>query len=162
MFVAPFLAALLQVTLPQGPHTTITPLTPAELPPALTARVLAASPGLTITGAERKEREDRIYFDVAGQRPDGAEIELDVQQIDGDFDIVEIQRDMTFNDMPAAVRALTETALGQNRPVRIIESVQKDGLVIFELFAAGQPAEPSVEIRYEGGEARLLTDRWPH
>lgn len=162
MFVAPFLAALLQVTLPQGPHTTITPLTPAELPPALTARVLAASPGLTITGAERKEREDRIYFDVAGQRPDGAEIELDVQQIDGDFDIVEIQRDMTFNDMPAAVRALTETALGQNRPVRIIESVQKDGLIIFELFAAGQPAEPSVEIRYEDGEARLLTDRWPH
>ncbi len=162
MFAFPVLAALIQVALPQGPHTTITSLTPAELPSALTARVLAASPDLTITGAERKEREDRIYFDVSGQRPDGAEIELDVQQINGDFDIVEIQRDLTFDDMPAPVRALTESALGQNRPVRIIESVQKDVLVIFELFAAGQPAEPSAEVRFENGEAKLLTERWPH
>jgi len=94
MIALPVLAAIIQVVLPQGPHTIITPLVPAELPPTLTARVLSASPGLTITSAERKEREGRIYFDVAGQRPDGAEIELDVQQINGDFDIVEIQRDL--------------------------------------------------------------------
>lgn len=162
MIALPVLAALIQVALPQGPHTIITPLTPTELPPALTARVLAASPGLTITGAERKEREDRIYFDVAGQRPDGAEIELDVQQIDGDFDIVEIQRDLAFDDMPEPVRALTASALGQNRPARIIESVQKDGVAIFELFAPGQPSEPSAEVRFENGEAKFLTERWPH
>lgn len=162
MFALPVLAALLQIALPQGPHTIITPLTPAELPPALIAQVLAASPGLTITGAERKEREDRIYFDVAGQRPDGAEIELDVQQIDGRFDIVEIQRDLAFEEMPKPVRALTASALGQARPERIIESVQKDGIAIFELFAPGQPAEPSAEIRFADGEAQFLTERWPH
>lgn len=162
MFTLPVLVALFQIALPQGPHTTITSLTPAELPPALTAQVLATSPGLTITGAERKEREDRIYFDVAGRRPDGAEVELDVQQINGRFDIVEIQRDLVFDDMPEPVRALAETALGQVRPERIIESVQKDGIVIFELFAPGQPAEPSAEIRFAGGEAKLLTERWPH
>ncbi|MNS41271.1 hypothetical protein D3C72_736200 [compost metagenome] len=162
MFALPVLAALIQVTLPQGPHTTITSLTPAELPPALTARVLAASPNLTITGAERKERENRLYFDVSGHRPDGAEIELDVQQINGDFDIVEIQRDLAFDEMPEPVRALTASALGQNRPARIIESVQKDGVAIFELFAPGQPAEPSAEVRFENGEAKLLTERWPH
>ncbi|MNH55778.1 hypothetical protein D3C85_411460 [compost metagenome] len=162
MFALPLLATLLQIALPQGPHTIITSLTPAELPSALTAKVLAASPGLTITGAERKEREDRIYFDVAGQRPDGAEIELDVQQINDGFDIVEIQRDLTFDEMPEPVRALTATALGQVRPARIIESVQKDGIAIFELFAPGQPAEPSAEIRFAGGEAKLLTERWPH
>ena len=162
MFALPVLAALFQIALPQGPHTTITSLTPAELPPALTAQVLATSPGLTITGAERKQREDRVYFDVAGQRPDGAEIEFDVQQIDDRFDIVEIQRDLTFDEMPEPVRALTATALGQVRPARIIESVQKDGIAIFELFAPGQPAEPSAEIRFTGGEAKLLTERWPH
>lgn len=162
MIALPVLAAIIQVVLPQGPHTIITPLVPAELPPALTASVLAASPGLTITGAERKEREGRIYFDVAGQRPDGAEIELDVQQINGDFDIVEIQRDLAFDDMPEPVRALTATALGQVRPTRIIESVQKDGSAIFELFAPGQLAEPSAEIRYAEGEAHLLSERWPH
>lgn len=162
MIALPVLAVLIQITLPQGPHTTITPLTAAELPPALTEAVLTASPGLVITGAERKEREDRIYFDVAGLRPDGAEIELDIQQIDGGFDIVEIQRDLAFDDMPEPVRALTATALGQVRPARIIESVQKDGIAIFELFAPGQPAEPSAEIRFADGEARLLTERWPH
>lgn len=162
MFAFPVLAALLQIALPQGPHTIITPLTPAELPPALTAEVLAAAPGLTITGAERKQREDRIYFDVAGRRPDGAEIELDVQQINDRFDVVEIQRDLAFDDMPEPVRALTATALGQVRPARIIESVQKDGITIFELFAPGQPIEPSAEIRFADGEARLLTERWPH
>jgi hypothetical protein len=162
MFALPVLAALLQIALPQGPHTIITPLTPAELPPALTAQVLAASPGLTVTGAERKEREDRIYFDVAGRQPNGAEIELDVQQIDGHFDIVEIQRDLAFDDMPEPVRALTASALGQVRPERIIESVQKGGIAIFELFSPGRPAEPAAEIRFVGGEARFLTERWPH
>lgn len=162
MIALPVLAAVIQITLPQGPHTTITPLSAAELPPGLTEAVLTASPGLVITGGERKEREDRIYFDVAGLRPDGAEIELDIQQIDGGFDIVEIQRDLAFDDMPEPVRALTATALGQVRPARIIESVQKDGIAIFELFAPGQPAEPSAEIRFADGEARLLTERWPH
>ncbi|MNL60640.1 hypothetical protein D3C87_1844700 [compost metagenome] len=87
---------------------------------------------------------------------------MDVQQINGRFDIVEIQRDLVFDDMPEPVRALAETALGQVRPERIIESVQKDGIAIFELFAPGQPAEPSAEIRFAGGEAKLLTERWPH
>lgn len=162
MFALSVLAAMIQVALPQGPPTTITPLAPAELPPALTARVVAASPGLVITGAERKEREGRIYFDVAGQRPDGSEIELDVQQTDDVFDIVEIQRDLAFDDMPGPVRTLAATALGSDRPARIIESVQKDGVVIYELFAPEQPTEPSAEIRYAGGEAGFLAERWPH
>ncbi|MNJ01322.1 hypothetical protein D3C73_1609250 [compost metagenome] len=64
--------------------------------------------------------------------------------------------------MPDPVRALTATALGQARPERIIESVQTNGIVIFELFAPGQPVEPAAEIRFENGKASLLSKRWPH
>jgi len=148
--------------LPAGPQTIVTEVAPEALPAAVVSVVLASSPGLTVTGAERKEREGRVYFDVAGTRPDGAEIELDVQQIADGYSVVEIQRDMTFDQMPPAVQAAAERATGGVAPARIIESVQQDGAAIFELFAAGQPLEPAIEVRWSNEQATLLTERWPH
>jgi len=153
---------ILVQALPAGPPTVVTNVAPEALPPEVARVAQASSPGLTITAVERKEREDRVYFDVAGTRPDGAEIELDIQQTDEGYAVVEVQRDVAFDQMPPAVQAAARQATGGTAPVRIIESVQQDGSVIFELFAAGQPLEPAVEVRWAAGQAVVLTERWPH
>lgn len=41
-------------------------------------------------------------------------------------------------------------------PVRVIESVQTDGAVVYELFAPGLLAQPTLEVRGQNGEAGLL------
>ena len=117
---------------------------------------------MTVAEVERKEREDRVYYDVEGARPDGSEVELDIQQTGDRFEVVEIQRDVAFADMPEAVQTTARAATGAFAPERIIESRQMEGGVIYELFAAGQPAEPAMEVRVRDGKAEVLTERWPH
>ena len=148
--------------LPPGSETRIAPLAPADLPPALTALVQQTVPNMTVTEAERKEREGRIYYDVEGTRADGSAVELDIQQVGDRFEVVEIQRDVAFADMPPPVQASARSATGAFAPERVIESRQTDGSVIYELFAAGQPAEPAMEVRLKDGRVEVLTERWPH
>ena len=148
--------------LPPGPETKISDVSPADLPPALAALIQQTVPGMTVAEVERKEREGRVYYDVEGARPDGSEVELDIQQTGDRFEVVEIQRDVAFADMPQTVQTAARAATGAFAPERIIESRQTDGGVIYELFAAGQPAEPAMEVRFENGKAEVLTERWPH
>lgn len=148
--------------LPPGAETQIAPVSPADLPPALTSLIQQTVPGMTVAEVERKAREGRIYFDVEGARPDGSEIELDIQQTGDRFEVVEIQRDIAFADMPEAVQTAARAAVGAFAPERIIESRQTDGSVIYELFAPGRPAEPAMEVRVRDGKAEVLTERWPH
>ena len=130
----------------------------ASIPPAVVAAVHAAQPGMTITQAELKEREGRRYYDVEGE-VNGEEIELDLLETNGAWAVVEIQRDIAWASAPANVRA----AAGDVSPVRVIESRQAaDGSIVYELFAAGKPAEPSLEVMLKDGEAKVLSERWPH
>ena len=147
---------------PAAPATAITPTTAADIPDAVRAAVLAARPGMTIAEAELKEREGRRYYDVEGVL-DGAEIELDLLETPQGWQVVEIQRDLAWSAVPAAVRAAAETARAGFVPVRIIESVQaEDGAVIYELFAEGQPAVPALEVRAHEGRVEVLKEVWPH
>ncbi|WP_269716145.1 hypothetical protein [Caulobacter sp. NIBR2454] len=144
------------------PVTKITDLKPADLPSAVTAIVKGTAPGITITQAQKKEREGRVYFDVEGTTPDG-EIELDVMQTgDGAFSVVEIQRDIAWANAPAEVRAAAAKSEKKVEPVRVIESKQTDGSVIYELFAAGAPKDPSLEIMVKNGQVSVLKEVWPH
>lgn len=140
----------------------ITELSAADIPEGAKAVVLAAVPGMTITEGQRKARENRVYYDIEGNRPDGAEVELDVLEKDGKFEVVEIQRDIAWADAPASVKAAAETSGKSIAPVRVIESAQPDGTIIYELFAEGKPAKPSLEVRLKDGKADVLTEEWPH
>ncbi|MCS6625336.1 PepSY-like domain-containing protein [Roseibacterium beibuensis] len=147
---------------PGAPATAITPTAVADIPDAVRAAVLAARPGMTIAEAELKEREGRRYYDVEGT-VDGAEIELDLLETPQGWQVVEIQRDLAWTAVPAAVRSAAETARAGFVPVRVIESVQaEDGAVIYELFADGQPATPALEIRAHDGRVEVLKEVWPH
>lgn len=145
-----------------GPATNISEVAPTALPPELGALVERTIPGMIVAEVERKAREGRVYFDVEGKRPDGSEVELDVLEEGGAYRVVEIQRDIAWNEAPAPVTAAARAAPGYFEPERVIESRQTDGTTIYELFAPGRPDEPAMEVRLAGGKAELLTERWQH
>ncbi|HYE44496.1 MAG TPA: hypothetical protein VEA44_01855 [Caulobacter sp.] len=161
--IAPLAAVLLLFQpLAAGPPTTITEIDPAALPAELRALIEKHVPGMTITEVQRKEREGRVYFDVEGERPGGAEVELDIQQTAAGYELVEIQRDIAFEQIAPGAQGTARQALAGKTPARIIESLQTDGAVIYEFFAEGMPAEPAIEVRWANGEATVLSERWPH
>ena len=130
-----------------------------DIPPAVIAVVQKAAPGITITEAEFKARDGRNYYDVEGKAADGSEIELDLLETAQGWQVVEIQRDIAWADAPSPVRAAVPKGAS---PVRVIESKQTDGSVVYELFAAGQPRDPASEVMWKDGQAKVLTQRWPH
>ncbi len=140
----------------------ITDLTPAEVPVDVRDVIEQSEAGFSIVEAQRKVRDGRTYYDVEGKRPDGSEIEFDVLMGPSGPQIVEIQRDLDWADVPAGVRAAAETAAPGLKPVRVIESQQVDGSIIFELFAPGAPSDPAMEVSWTDGVAAVLKERWPH
>jgi hypothetical protein len=145
-----------------GIPTTTTEVAVSDLPPDLLALVSDAVPGIQVEGAERKEREGRVYYDVEGQRADGTEVELDVLKEATGYSIVEIQRDMAWSEVPDFVRSAAAASEKPFEPVRVIESKQTDGSVIYELFAQGVTAKPSLEVRVVDGKAEVLKEEWKH
>ncbi len=145
-----------------GIQTTVTKVDVSELPPELLSIVTNAIPGMQIEGAERKEREGRVYYDVEGKRPDGSEVELDLLQEGEGYRIVEIQRDIPWFEAPESARSAVAASEDAFEPVRVIESTQTDGAVIYELFAEGKPDKPSLEVRVVDGSAEILEEEWMH
>ncbi|HMO76758.1 MAG TPA: hypothetical protein PKD99_10530 [Sphingopyxis sp.] len=131
----------------------------ADLPADVRAAALARIPDLAITGAERKRRDGMTFYDVEGTRGDGSEVELDLIEEGGRWRVVEVQRDIAWADAPAEVRAAAAAAPDAFAPVRVIESVQADGAVIYELFAAGRPGEPASEVDWKDGRAAMRRTR---
>ncbi|MEO9461273.1 MAG: hypothetical protein ABJ242_00930 [Marinomonas sp.] len=149
--------------LSEAPESVSTDLDVANLPDGITAAAEAKIPGMTIAEVEKKEREGMVFFDVEGARPDGSEVELDMkQEADGSVTVVEVQRDIAWDAVPADARAVAEKVDNMFTPERVIESVQNDGTVIYELFAPGKTDAPSAEIAVKDGEAKMLTERWKY
>lgn len=140
----------------------ITEIAPSALPASVIAAVETERPGFEIEEVLKKVRDGRTYYDVEGETAEGAEIEFDVLMHGDLAEIVEIQRDLDWADIPEDVRAIALDASGGAEPVRVIESTQTDGAVIYELFADGQPADPAWEVRVHAGKVELLTERWLH
>jgi hypothetical protein len=159
------LAALAIAPLPalaDGPKTKVTEVAVRDIPAAVVSVVKAAAPTMTIKEAELKERADRRYYDVEGVMPDGSEIEFDLLEKNGAWEIVETQRDIAWINAPKLVRDTAAASGKAVTPVRVIESRQADGMVIYELFAAGKPDEPSMEVSLKDGQAKVLAEAWPH
>lgn len=159
------LAALAIAPVPalaDAPKTKVTEVAVKDIPASVVSVVKAAAPGMTIKEAELKERADRRYYDVEGVMPDGSEIEFDLLEKNGAWEIVETQRDVAWASAPQLVRDTAAASGKAIKPVRVIESKQTDGMVIYELFAAGKPDEPSMEVSLKDGKAKVLAEVWPH
>ncbi|ACT60486.1 hypothetical protein [Hirschia baltica] len=139
----------------------ITDLAAADIPVDIVNLVTIASPGLQIGEAQKKVRDGRTYFDVEGETAEGEEIEFDVLMTENGPEIVEIQRDLAWSEVPE-IASQAALEVGDVNPVRVIESKQPDGSIIYELFAEGQPGDPAMEVRVVDGVAEVLAERWPH
>jgi hypothetical protein len=122
-----------------------------------------ARPELELASAEHEVRNGRNYYDLAGKMPDESELELDLTTVDGAWTVVEIQRDVSLEQLRQGVHgALTATNPGWV-PTRIIESDQNNGIVIYEFFGPdADGSETKVEVKWEAGTAEVLRDEWLH
>lgn len=124
----------------------------------------AERPGVTLTAAEHEVRNGNDYYDVEGTAADGSEIEFDITRIDGAWAVVEVQRDIDYGETPQAVRDAVAAHDAEFVPGRVIESVQADGLVVYELYvdADGSGGDDKVEVKFDGGTATILSGEWVH
>jgi hypothetical protein len=153
---------LIACATPPNSGVEVSDVSASELPAEVRTLAQGAATGFVVREVQRKVRDGRTYYDVEGELPDGSEIEFDILMTDAGPEIVEVQRDLMWEDVPAAARNAAETAAPGIVPVRIIESRQTDGVIIYELFAPGAPADPAMEVSLEAGVARVLEERWPH
>ena len=126
-----------------------------QVPPEVLAAATAAQPGFVPSEAEAETRDGRRYFDIGGKLADGSEVEFDIMEEGGRWRVVESQRDIELAAAPAEVRKKA----GDYPAVRVIESRQADGLVIYELYDAQQR---KLEIKWDGKSAERLTKEWAH
>jgi hypothetical protein len=126
-----------------------------EVPTEVLAAAKAARPGFVAAEAQSETREGRRYFDIGGKLADGSEVEFDIMEEAGRWRVVETQRDIALAAAPGSVRE----AAGSFRAVRVIESTQQDGIVIYELYDS---AKAKLEIKWDGKRAEVLTREWAH
>jgi hypothetical protein len=130
----------------------------ADVPAPVLAAARAARPGFAPLAAETETREGRRYFDIEGGLPDGSEIEFDIMEENGTWRVVETQRDIAFGAAPAPVQAAARARDPALAPTRVIESVQADRLVIYEIYRG----ERKLEVKWDGRTAEVLAREWAH
>jgi hypothetical protein len=130
----------------------------AEAPGEAAALVEAAMPGFTIMTVEREDVTGQTEWEIGGADAQGTPYEFDIMQSSAGFSVLEIQRDIPWQDVPQAVRDAVAAAPNGFEPVRVIESRQPvDGSIVYELFTLDQPAHEAVmEVRYVDGEAAVM------
>lgn len=130
----------------------------ADVPAPVLAAVRAARPGFEPLEAEAETREGRRYFDIEGRPSDGSDIEFDIMEENGVWRVVETQRDIAFAAAPAPVQAAARAHDAALAPTRVIESVQADRLVIYEIYRG----ERKLEVKWDGRNAEVLSREWAH
>lgn len=151
------------VDTPRVSAADVTQVELADVPAAVKAVVMDARSDFDMQEVQKKVRDGRIYYDVEGKLPDGSEIEFDVLMTEAGPQIVEVQRDLDWAVVPADARALVDAANKDGlRIARIIESVQTDSSIIYEVFVSDHPSDPRYEVQIQNGQAKLLKERWEH
>jgi hypothetical protein len=127
-------------------------------PAEAVALVQGAMPGFTIMTVEREDAGGQTEWEVGGTDAQGTPYEFDIMQSSAGWSVLEIQRDIPWEDAPQAVRDAVAAAPNGFEPVRVIESRQPvDGSVVYELFTVEQPAHQAVmEVRFMDGEAAVM------
>ena len=157
------LLACSETDAPRASASENTEIALSDVPQSVTDVVMTARSDFMMNEVVKKVRDGRVYYDVEGQLPGGEEIEFDVLMTEQGPQIVEIQRDIAFESVPQNARDVTEKANKDNLEiVRVIESVQTDKSIIYEVFVAGHPGDPRFEVRVQDGKAKLLAARWEH
>jgi len=152
-----------QADAPRSNAAVTTEVALSDVPQSVKDVVKAARADFQMSEVLKKVRDGRVYYDVEGELPGDVEIEFDVLMTEQGPKIVEIQRDIVWSDVPSNARKVVDVAnKGNLEIVRIIESVQTDNSIIYEVFVAGHSDGPRFEVQAKAGEVNLLPERWKH
>ena len=152
-----------QADAPRSNAAVTTEVALSDVPQSVKDVVKAARADFQMSEVLKKVRDGRVYYDVEGELPGDVEIEFDVLMTEQGPKIVEIQRDIVWSDVPSNARKVVDVAnKGNLEIVRIIESVQTDNSIIYEVFVAGHSDGPRFEVQAKAGEVHLLPERWKH
>ena len=148
---------------PRAGATEITEIQLSDVPVSVKTLVLSERDGFEMVEVLKKVRDGRTYYDVEGELPSGDEIEFDVLMTSSGPEIVEIQRDIPWGDVPRDARIAVEGTNTDGLEVaRVIESTQTDASIVYEIFVAGHKSEPRFEVQVKDGQSKMLTSRWKH
>jgi len=157
------LSSCSQSEAPRSNAAITTEIALSDVPQSVSDVVMAARADFEMAEVLKKVRDGRTYYDVEGEVSSGIEIEFDVLMTEHGPKIVEIQRDLAWGDVPQKARTVVDTANTDNLEiVRIIESVQTDDSIIYEIFVTGQSDGPRFEVQTKDAQVKLLPERWKH
>lgn len=136
----------------------------AEVPATALSAITAIEPGFEPREAEKEFKHGNNYLDVEGLLNDGREIEFDLLETDDGWQVVEIQRDLSWDQVPQQVAAALLDESPGYHPRRIIESVQHgQDITVYEFYAIDSNGKESrTEVKVEAGSAKVLEQEWMH
>ena len=134
-----------------------------QIPASAMNEIQAIKPDFVVEQAEKEFKHGNVYLDIEGE-VDGSEIEFDMLQTESGWKVVEVQKDLTWDQLPDNVAAALEMDSPAFEPKRIIESVQfGTEITIYEFYAVhADGTESRKEVKVEHGAATVLDEEWTH
>ena len=135
-----------------------------SIPQGVLDAVKSLAPNMTINEAEKEFKNGENYIDVEGELENGNEIEFDLLKKGDTWQIVEIQRDLTIDQLPENVVSALRTDSPSFEAKRIIESVQHgEEITVYEFYGVNDEGqEIRKEVKLEAGNAEVLEKEWAH
>lgn len=131
----------------------------SAIPATALNAILKLKPDFIAKEAEKEIKHGKHYLDIEGVDALGNEVEFDMLQKGGSWQVVEVQRDLTLEQCPKIVLDV----LPQITPKRIIESDQTTGVVVYEFYTVdANGGEKKYEVKVENNKAELLDKEWQH
>lgn len=135
----------------------------SDIPAQALAAIHQIKPDFVPEEVEKEFKHGNEYLDVEGDNK-GSEIEFDMLFTDAGWEVVEIQRDLTLDQLPKGVLTSFKSTKSLLAPKRIIESVQHGtDITVYEFYSVNeQGIETRTEVKLENGVATLLDKEWTH
>jgi len=118
----------------------------ADLPPAVERTVAAQSQGATIKGFSEEKENGQIYYEaemmVSGHSKDVT--------MSKDGTIVEIEEQVAFDSLPAAVKQGLQSKAGQGKIVKVESLTKHDKLVAYEAKVQDNGKRKEIQVGPDG------------
>jgi hypothetical protein len=118
----------------------------ADLPPAVEKTLAAESAGATVKGfSEEKEKGETFYeaeLVVSGHSKDVL--------IDASGSVVEVEEEVTFDSLPAEVKAGLQTKAGRSKILRVESLTKKGKLVAYEAKVETNGKKSEIQVGPDG------------
>jgi uncharacterized membrane protein YkoI len=118
----------------------------SALPPAVEKTVAAQSQGATIKGFSQEKENGKTYYEaemtVSGHSKD--------MLIDANGAVVEVEEQVDFDSLPAAVREGLQAQSGKGKIVKVESLMKHDKLVAYEAKVESDGKKKEIQVGPEG------------